>query len=180
MDSTSTTTDPGMLLGVLAANAFIFLLAYALGSFLMSLVFKKAGIAMWKAWVPVYNLWTFLEMGGQKGWISLLAVVPVLNVITIWIAIVFIVIAAYRIGLNFGKEGWFVLLYIFLPLVWYIWLAVDKTAVWQPATSAGTVPATPVAQNETFAQTPVQQPPVSQPTPQQPQNDPTQQPPTTM
>ncbi len=135
----------GVMFGVLG---FITILSYVVGAIFMGMMFKKAGIPAWKAWVPVYNAWTFLEMGGQKGWISLLLLlswIPLLGFIPAIVAAVFMCIAAYRIGLNFGKEAWFVVLYIFLGLVWLIWLAVDKTAVWKPATAAA-VPDTAPAQ----------------------------------
>lgn len=122
-----------LMFGVLGVVALV---SYIVSSIFMGMMFKKAGIPAWKAWVPIYNAWTFLEMGGQKGWISLLvilAVIPIIGLIPAIVVTVFMCIAAYKIGLGFGKEGWFVLLYIFLTLVWLIWLAVDKTAVWQPA-----------------------------------------------
>lgn len=37
------------------------------------------------------------------------------------------IIGMYNIGLKLGKSSSFVLLAIFLPLVWLIWLAVDKS-----------------------------------------------------
>ncbi len=96
-------------------------------------------------------------MGGQKGWLSLLiltAIVPFLNFITLSVLTVFMCIAAYRIGLNFGKEGWFVVLYIFVGIVWMIWLAVDKTAVWKtavaPVTNDTIPPAAPPSQPVTM------------------------------
>lgn len=109
---------------------------YIISAIFMGMVFKKAGVPAWKAWIPVYNAWVFLELGGQKGWISLLlllSVVPLLGLIPAIIATVYMCIAAYKIGLSFGKEGWFVLLYIFVGPVWLIWLALDKSAVWQPS-----------------------------------------------
>lgn len=128
----------GLLYGILG---FITILVYVLNAIFMGMMFKKAGIPAWKAWVPVYNTWTFLEMGEQKGWLSLLVLlawIPLLNLIPITVLTVFMCIAAYKIGLNFGKEGWFVLIYIFFGLAWLIWLALDKTAVWQSAASTGT------------------------------------------
>lgn len=160
-------SDAGMLALMFGILGFVTIVSYIIGAIFMGMMFKKAGIPAWKAWVPVYNTWTFLEMGGQKGWISLLillAWIPLLGFIPAIVAAVFICIAAYRIGLNFGKEGWFVLLYIFLSLVWLIWLAVDKTAVWKPA-ALGAAPAndSPAPTSETTPQTPSDpQPPASQ------------------
>ena len=130
----------GLMFGVFG---FFIIVSYVVGALFMGMMFKKAGIPAWKAWVPVYNTWTFLEMGGQKGWISLLLLlswIPFLGIIPAVIAFVYLCIAAYRIGLNFGKESWFVVIYIFFSLVWLIWLAVDKTAVWKPATASDQIP----------------------------------------
>jgi hypothetical protein len=34
----------------------------------LSAVFAKVGRPTWKAWVPVYNIWTLFEVAGMKGW----------------------------------------------------------------------------------------------------------------
>lgn len=128
--ATSSTLTPAEQAAVAGAILFfvIFMLfavviTYVISSLLLSRIFKKAGVESWKAWVPVYNNWTLLEMGEQKGYWAVLALIPVINII----AAVFMVIAMYNIGLRFGKEGAFVLLAIFLPIVWLIWLAVDDS-----------------------------------------------------
>ena len=134
--SMGSTGDAAAVGAVFLVIGIIALIAYVISAIFMGMIFKKAGIPAWKAWVPVYNTWTFLEMGGQKGWISLLLLttwIPFVGFVTAIVATVYMCIAAYRIGLNFGKEAWFVVLYIFLGLVWLIWLAVDKNAVWKPA-----------------------------------------------
>jgi hypothetical protein len=139
----------GVMFGILG---FITILSYVVTSLFMGMMFKKAGIPAWKAWVPVYNAWTFLEMGDQKGWISLLLLlswIPLLGFIPAIVAAVFMCIAAYRIGLNFGKEAWFVVLYILISPVWLIWLAVDKTAVWKPATTGSVPEAAPTQPEQT-------------------------------
>lgn len=155
--------DAGAMALMFGVLGFITIVSYVVGAIFMGMMFKKAGVPAWKAWVPLYNVWTFLELGGQKGWISLLLLlswIPILGFIPAIVATVFMCIAAYRIGLNFGKEAWFVVLYIFLGLVWLIWLAVDKTAVWKPAAAA----TQPVDNNipPTTPETPTQpQPPVN-------------------
>jgi len=108
-----------MILFALIAAA----VAYVATALLMGRIFKKAGVESWKAWVPVYNSWVLLELGEQKGYWAVIALIPVVNIV----AMVFTFIAMYRIGLSFGKDGAFVLLAIFLPLVWYIWLALDNS-----------------------------------------------------
>src|SRR6187402_3083513 len=98
-----------------AAGAVVFVMlfmlvcvaiSYLITSFLLSRIFKKAGVEEWKAWVPVYNNWIFLELGEQKGFWAVLAFVPLVNIVSA----VFMFIAMYHIGLRFGKEGVFVLL----------------------------------------------------------------------
>lgn len=113
------------------------LAAYVVNSIFLAKVFKKAGEEGWKAWVPVYNVWVLLELGEQPGWISLLLLpvfIPFIGALVALVPAVYSAIAAYKIGLRFGKEGVFVLLYIFLPLVWVIWLAVDSKAIWKGST----------------------------------------------
>lgn len=51
------------------------ILGYVLTSIFMMQLFKKAKVAAWKAWVPVVNVWAFLEIGGQKGWWSVVGVI---------------------------------------------------------------------------------------------------------
>ncbi|MDB5177090.1 MAG: hypothetical protein JWN75_758 [Candidatus Saccharibacteria bacterium] len=107
---------------------FLFMLvlviaSYAIGAFLLGRLFKKAGIPQWIAWVPIYNTWKLLEMGGQQGFWAVLALIPFLNIV----ALIFLYIAMYDIGKKLGKEGWFVLLAIFVPIVWLIWLGFDDS-----------------------------------------------------
>lgn len=118
--------SPLLVLGLLAFT----LLSYALNAFLLGRVFEKAGVDMWKAWVPVYNTWTFLELGNQKGWLSLLLIafiIPLIGNIGLLVLIVYMAIAAYKIGRGFGKEGLWVLLYIAFPIIWFAIIAFDKS-----------------------------------------------------
>jgi hypothetical protein len=111
-------------IGVLLFFVFIlFIASYAIGAFLLGRIFKKADTPQWIAWVPVYNTWKMLEIGGQQGFWSILLFIPIVNIV----AIVFTYIAMYNIGLKLGKDDWFVLLAIFLPLIWMIWLAFDDS-----------------------------------------------------
>lgn len=102
------------------------LLTYILLAALLSRIFKKADVPTWKAWIPIYNNWTLLELGGQKGWWAALVFVPIVNIASI----VYSIIAMYHVGRNFGKEGSFVLFAIFVPLIWFFILATD-TSKWK-------------------------------------------------
>lgn len=143
------------------------LISYIINSIFMGMIFKKASVEAWKAWVPVYNIWKFMQIGGQQGFWAVLMLIPVVNMVSL----VFYYIAAYNIGLKLQKEGWFVLLAIFLPLVWLIWLALDKST-WQNGTTiAGGVPVfpgePPLPENQTTFGPTVESTGPSQPTDQQ-------------
>ena len=138
--TSQTTADGAAILIMLLVFIVILALAYVISALLLARVFKKASIEPWKAWVPVYNSWTLLEMGGQKGFWSILMFIPFVNVA----ASVFMYIAFYHIGLRFGKSGEFVLWAIFLPIVWLIWLAFDKS-IWTGPGSASPQQQTPPA-----------------------------------
>ena len=174
-DSTYNTTQMSSADAAAAAAAFAAmmgffviatLIGYVIGAFLLSRIFIKAGVEQWKAWVPIYNTWVMLELGDQKGYWAVLMLIPIVNIV----ALVFLIIAEYKIGLKLGKEGPFVLLAIFLPIVWLIWLAFDKST-WQganpltpqPAT-AGAAPAAVPPMSETPANN-NQEPPVPPQTP---------------
>ena len=112
---------------IIVLFAFLFVaVVYALNAFLLGRVFKKAGLAQWIAWVPFYNTWKLLELGGQPGFWAIFLVISPLNIVTA----VFTYIAMYHIGLKFGKDGAWVVLGIFLPTVWLAILAFDNSK-WQ-------------------------------------------------
>jgi hypothetical protein len=113
----------GTFLTIMFISLAIFVVLYVITALVLGRIFTKAGIPSWVAWVPIYNTYKLMEMGDQKGFWAILLLVPFVN----YVAIVFLYIAMYRIGLKFGKQGWFVVLAIFLPYVWYIWLAVDDS-----------------------------------------------------
>ncbi|RWZ78205.1 MAG: hypothetical protein EOT05_00330 [Candidatus Microsaccharimonas sossegonensis] len=127
--TTSSNTDPSIAaalsVGILLFYFITIAITYVVTSIFLGMIFKKAGVPAWVAWVPFYNTWKLLEIGGQQGFWAILAVIPFVNLVSA----VFTFIAMYNIGLKFGKSGAFVVLGIFLPIVWLIWLAVD-TSKW--------------------------------------------------
>ncbi len=154
--TTAATVDSGTAAVIFLIGLIAFLVIYALFAFILGRIFNKAGEAQWKAWVPVYNSWVFLEIGGQKGFWAILAFIPLINIVSL----VFIIIAAIKIGEHLGKSGAFVLLYVFLPIVWYLWLAFDGST-WQgrdtATVAAGNEDAT-VFQTVTASQPVVEEP----------------------
>lgn len=115
----------GAVLGLVFFTFYIFLILaiYAFTSICLMKIFKKANVPQWIAWVPFYNNWKMLEIGGQQGFWSVLLIVPVVSIVSL----VYIFIAQYHIGKKLDKGGEFVLWAIFIPVVWYIWLAFDKS-----------------------------------------------------
>lgn len=162
-------TSAAAALGILLFIVIFSLIIYAVSSYFLSRIFKKAGIAPWAAWVPFYNNWKLLEIGGQQGFWAVLAIIPVVNIV----AAIFMYIAMYNIGLKLGKEGVFVLLAIFVAPVWLIWLAVDKST-WNDAAGAPSLAAreTPPTSPTDAGTPPVQPtpptPPTTPPTPPTP------------
>ena len=112
-----------LMFGAFVFSLFLALISYVVMAVGLMKIFNKAGVAPWIAWVPFYNSWKMLEIGEQKGFWAVLAIIPVVNVVST----VFMYIAMYHIGKKFGKEGAFVLLAIFLPAVWVLWLGFDKS-----------------------------------------------------
>lgn len=107
---------------------------YVLISIPLAEIFAKAGLPKWNAWVPFYSTYKWLELGGQNGWWTLGSLVPGGNYVTS----VFLYIGMYRQGIAYGKDGSFLVLGIFLPVVWLFMLAYGK-APYEPQriTAAG-------------------------------------------
>ena len=133
----STQLTPGQAqawgIGGIIGGAIVAIVAYVVGALLLGRIFRKAGRPAWAAWVPIYDSWVLLEIGGQKGWLSVLPVlgfIPVIGWIASLVTVVFTYIAMHHIGRHLGKSNAFVLWAIFIPIVWLIWLAVDKSK-WQ-------------------------------------------------
>src|SRR4029079_18392519 len=80
-----------------------------------SAVFRKSGEESWKAWVPVLNAVVLLQLGGLSGWLLLLALVPGVGIIAVWVVVI---VACHRIGAALGYgPGMTVLAALLLP-VW--------------------------------------------------------------
>ena len=87
---------------------------YVLNGFAFMSFYRKVGVKPWIAWVPYYNQFVWLQVGGHVGWFIFLAVVPFGG----WAVIVFLAIGMYRTGIAMGKPGGWVVLGIFLPFAW--------------------------------------------------------------
>jgi hypothetical protein len=101
---------------------------YVFYGFAVMAIFRKAGLAGWPAWVPYFNHWRILQLGGQQGWWVLVGLIPVVGQI---VFLVFFIIAGVKIQTAFGKPGVFYLLAILVTPVWYGILAWDSST-WNP------------------------------------------------
>lgn len=98
----STETALALGFGMIAFMFFVSVIAYVVSALLLMRIFKKAGIERpWAAWVPIYNNWKLFEIGGQQGFWAILAIIPIVNIVSL----IFMYIAMYNIGLKLGKEA---------------------------------------------------------------------------
>lgn len=106
----------------------ILLIGYVLTGITLSMFFGKVGVSRGIAWVPIYNYWKWLEVGGQHGALALLSLIPYGGIVTT----IFLAIGMYRIDIAFRKDSSWVVLGIFLPWLWCILLA-RREEVYEPA-----------------------------------------------
>lgn len=125
--STTYEGDPAVAAAAALMFSFVFFIffvaIYVVMAICLMQIFKKAGVKPWIAWVPFYNNWKMLEIGGQQGFWAVLTILPFVNIVSA----VFMYIAMYNIGLKLGKDGAYVLLAIFLSPIWFILMAIDKS-----------------------------------------------------
>lgn len=107
---------------VLVSSLVFAAIIYVLIALPLAALFSKAGVEPWKAWVPFYSTYTWLQLGGQNGHWVWLSLVPYGSVVTS----VFLYIGMYRTGIAFGKDSGFLVLGIFLPIVWLFILGFGK------------------------------------------------------
>jgi len=113
----SSAADSGAALGVAIGLLVVVLVTvglYVLVSIALGKVFRGLGEQAWKAWIPVVNVMTLLELGGYSGLWAFAAFVPGLNIV----AAVFEVLAINNVNRRLGKGGGFTLLAVLLYPVW--------------------------------------------------------------
>jgi signal peptidase I len=88
-------------------------------------MFKKAGIAPWKALIPFYNTWIMVELCHIKKLWFWLQFIPIAGqFITIWISIIWV--------MHFGKFDLLShTLTVFFPYIYFPYLGFNKTDRWK-------------------------------------------------
>lgn len=94
----------------------IILIVFAL--VVMWRIFTKAGYAGWKCLIPIYNIYCEFQMAWGKGWVFLLLLIPVVN-------IVIYIMLMVKLAHAFGKSTEFAVGLIFLSVIFLAILAFD-------------------------------------------------------
>lgn len=95
----------------------LFLIVYLLGCLIgLGFVFKKAGLAMWKAFVPIYNIVLWVKVCGKNWKWYLYFLIPAINIFTFLLLVVETAKAFKRYG--FWEQTFAVIFpWIYLPLL---------------------------------------------------------------
>ena len=94
-------------------------------------IFEKANIDGYKALIPIYNVYLWLDIADLPIFLIPLMFVPILNILIFCFA-------SYRIGKNFRKNHVFIIGLCFLPLVFYPLLALSNS-LYKPAEERGII-----------------------------------------
>lgn len=105
--------------GLLAATTTVWLISLAVCIFMVVVywkLFQKAGEPGWASLIPFYNAYVLYKIAFGNGWLFLLSIVPLAN-------IVMAILLPFKLAKAFGKDiGWgFGLL--FLSVIFYPMLA---------------------------------------------------------
>ena len=79
-------------------------------------VFKKFGVKGWKAFIPLYNTWIFLELADLPGWLQF---VPVANIIGG-------IVAPFILAKKAGKKSALGLVSLISPHIFYLIIILSK------------------------------------------------------
>ena len=119
--TTTTTTTGTASAGMLGALIVVMLVTVLAAWVIMAVagwkIFEKAGVEGWKALIPFYNNYLFLEIGGYNGWLMLLIFVP-------YVGILVAILMALGLAKNFGKSVLFAIFGLLIfSIVGYLMLA---------------------------------------------------------
>jgi hypothetical protein len=107
-------SDPTYSTAAIFGQLAFYVIFYLYYSFTLSRIFDKMGIEPWKAWVPVYSSYIFLQAGRQAGFWAVISLIPFFGIFSV----IFMTMAAHDINKGFGKGAGYTVLYFFLSPVW--------------------------------------------------------------
>lgn len=115
--TTSVDTEAlGAAMGVASVFALILMVIMIVANWK---IFTKAGKPGWASIVPLYNMYTLFEVAGMNGWMFLLLLVPIVN-------IVMAIMVYINLAKAFGQSGAFAVGLILLNPIFSLILAFGK------------------------------------------------------
>lgn len=115
--TTSVDTEAlGAAMGVASVFALILMVIMIVANWK---IFAKAGKPGWASIVPFYNMYTLFEVAGMNGWMFLLLLVPIVN-------IVMAIMVYINLAKAFGQSGAFAVGLILLNPIFSLILAFGK------------------------------------------------------
>lgn len=112
----------GRFLRDVAAGGSFFGLAVAVLAIIgMWKIFEKAGEPGWAAIIPFYNTYVLFKITWGNGWMFLLLLVPIANV-------VIYIITMVKLARAFNRSGGFAVGLIFLGVIFYCILGFDSSS----------------------------------------------------
>ncbi|WP_186759595.1 DUF5684 domain-containing protein [Arthrobacter alpinus] len=109
-----TTTDPaytaGLIIGLLFFYFLMIAVAFVVTGIMWAGVFKKAGHAKWKAFVPFYSQWMLVKIAGRPESHFWLQFIP-------YAGIYWAVCTLNDISKSFGKDAAYTVGLVFIPVV---------------------------------------------------------------
>lgn len=116
---TTTSVDAealGAAMGMVSVFALILMVIMIVANWK---IFTKAGKPGWASIVPFYNMYTLFEVAGMNGWMFLLLLVPIVN-------IVMAIMVYINLAKAFGQSGAFAVGLILLNPIFSLILAFGK------------------------------------------------------
>ncbi len=127
----TTTTDPAMSAGALFGFFLVFaVIGIVIGGLSMMGMFKKAGRKTWEAFIPVYSTVVLFRIAGMSGWMVLLLLVPVANLV----ALIFLAINLAKV---FGQSAGVAVLTFLFSTIMYFYLSFSSARYFGPQASKG-------------------------------------------
>lgn len=121
--SSSNTISESEIMAIMLALLVFAAVVYVVSCIFRQRVFAKASVKSWKAWIPFYNEYVMLQLGGQNGWWVFFSFVPFCSVV----ASAFIIVAEYFVQRKLGKPDWYLVVAVLVQPVWLGILAYDSS-----------------------------------------------------
>lgn len=91
-------------------------------------IFEKAGVPGWHSLIPFLNAYDEFKISWGNGWLFLLLLIPIVN-------IVIYIIMTVKMGNAFGKSTAFIVGMVFIPNLFYLILGFGSSSYIGPSTS---------------------------------------------